>query len=116
MQMPKHSDEDKARFRSLVPEAEGVEVKPMFGSLGAFVNGNMFAGLFGSDIGVKLDEPGLEELRALPGTSAFGPPERPMGGYLSLPPDLSDEDCTAWVDRAREHVATLPPKVKKPKK
>ena len=34
----------------------GVEVKPMFGQLGAFVNGNMFAGLFGSSIGVKLDE------------------------------------------------------------
>ena len=37
--MPKHTDEDKARFRDLVPEAPGVEVKPMFGSLGAFVNG-----------------------------------------------------------------------------
>lgn len=116
MQMPKHSDEDKARFRDLVTEVPGVEVKPMFGSLGAFVNGNMFAGLFGTDIGVKLDEPGLEELRAVPGTGPFGPAERPMGGYLSLPHDLSDEAKTAWVDRAREHVATLPPKVKKPKK
>jgi hypothetical protein len=28
MQMPKRSDEDKARFRSLVTEAPGVEVKP----------------------------------------------------------------------------------------
>jgi TfoX/Sxy family transcriptional regulator of competence genes len=28
----------------------------MFGNLGAFVNGNMFAGLFGSTIGVKLIE------------------------------------------------------------
>ena len=28
----------------------------MFGSLGAFVNGTMFAGLFGTDVGVKLDE------------------------------------------------------------
>ena len=39
-----------------------------------------------------------------------------MGGYLSLPQDLSDDEQTAWVDRAREHVAALPPKVKKPKK
>ena len=28
----------------------------MFGNLGAFVNGNMFMGLFGADIGVKLAE------------------------------------------------------------
>jgi TfoX/Sxy family transcriptional regulator of competence genes len=116
MQMPKHSDEDKARFRGLIAEAPGVEVKPMFGSLGAFVNGNMFAGLFGTQVGVKLDEQGLEELRALPGSGPFGPEGRPMGGYLSLPDNLSDEEMTAWTDRAREYVATLPPKAKKPKK
>lgn len=116
MQMPKHSDEAKEHFRSLISEAPGVEVKPMFGSLGAFVNGNMFAGLFGENIGVKLDEDGLEELRALPGSGPFGPAERPMGGYLSLPGDLPDEAKSAWADRARDHIATLPPKVKKASK
>jgi TfoX/Sxy family transcriptional regulator of competence genes len=116
MKMPKHSDEDKARFRDLVPEAPGVEVKPMFGSVGAFVNGNMFAGLFGPNVGVKLDPEGLEELRALEGSGPFGPEERPMGGYLSLPASLSHEEAAAWVERARAHIATLPPKVKKPKK
>ena len=55
----------------------------MFGSLGAFVNGNMFAGLFGPNIGVKLDAEGLEELGAVEGSGPFGPAERPMGGYLS---------------------------------
>lgn len=110
MKMPKHSDEDKARFRDLVPEAPGVEVKPMFGSVGAFVNGNMFAGLFGPDVGVKLDPEGLEELGALEGSGPFGPAERPMGGYLSLPASLSDEEAAAWVERARAHIATLPPK------
>lgn len=114
--MPKHSDEDKARFRGLVPEAPGVEVKPMFGSLGAFVNGNMFAGLFGTDVGVKLDEASLEELAAIEGSGPFGPAGRPMGGYLSLPAAFTDEQATAWVERAREHVATFPPKVKAPRK
>ena len=55
MQMPKPTEADKDRFRSLVPDDPRIEVKPMFGNLGAFVNGNMFAGLFGPDIGVKLD-------------------------------------------------------------
>ena len=116
MKMPKHTDEAKAHFRSLVTERPGVEVKPMFGSLGAFVNGNMYAGLFGENVGVKLDPAGLDELAALPGSGPFGPAERPMGGYLSLPADLDDAAKTAWVDRAREHVATLPPKVKASKK
>ena len=116
MKMPKHTDEAKAHFRSLVTEGPGVEVKPMFGSLGAFVNGNMYAGLFGENIGVKLDPAGLDELAAMPGRGPFGPDERPMGGYRSLPDDLSEEDKAAWVERARAHVATLPPKVKKPKR
>jgi hypothetical protein len=34
--------------------APDINIKPMFGNLGAFVNGNMFMGLFGSDIGVEL--------------------------------------------------------------
>jgi len=115
MKMPKHTDEDKARFRDLVPEAPGVEVKPMFGSLGAFVNGNMFTGLFSPNIGVKLDPASLEELRAIEGSGPFGPEERPMGGYLSLPASFTDEEAMAWVERARAHVATFPAKVKKPK-
>ena len=116
MRMPKHSDEDKARFRGLVADAPGVEVKPMFGSLGAFVNGNMFAGLFGTDVGVKLDEDARAELAAVEGSGPFGPEERPMGGYLSLPASYDDAEASAWVDRAREYVATFPPKVKKPKR
>jgi len=113
MQMPKHSDEAKAHFRSLIAAGPGVEVKPMFGSLGAFVNGNMFAGLFGDDIGVKLDESGTAELEAMDGTGPFGPAERPMNGWLSLPADMPDDDKSGWTDRAREHVATLPAKVRK---
>jgi hypothetical protein len=74
MHIPKPSDQDKDRFRALIPEAPGVEVKAMFGNLGAFVNGNMFAGLFGSSIGVELVEPSSrEELAAIPGTGPYGP-------------------------------------------
>lgn len=112
MKMPKASDADKDRFRDLietVAEIPGVEVKPMFGQRGAFVNGNMFAGLFGSSIGVKLDEEAASELRHL-GGGPFGPEERPMGGYTTIPDDLDARD---WVDRSASHIATLPPKSKK---
>ncbi len=115
MPFPKHSDADKERFRTLIPEAVGVEVKPMFGSVGAFVNGNMFAGLFGTSIGVKLDSESADSLRTIEGSGPFGPEERPMGGYLALPADFPDEEARAWVELALAHVATFPPKVKKPK-
>jgi TfoX/Sxy family transcriptional regulator of competence genes len=117
MQIPKPSEDDKTFFRSLVPEQPDVEIKPMFGNLGAFVHGNMFAGLFGSAVGVRLDDAASQELAAIEGAGPFGPAERPMGGYLSLPPNWrADPDlAAAWVERALAHVSTLPPKVKKPK-
>jgi TfoX/Sxy family transcriptional regulator of competence genes len=118
MDMPKHSPEAKEHFRSIVTAAEGVEIKPLFGSLGAWVNGNMFAGLFGTAVGVKLGPEDRAELEAVDGSGPFGPEQRPMGGYLSLPADWRDDPAleTAWVERARAYVATLPPKVKKPKR
>ena len=115
MEMPKPTDLDKDFFRSVVPEGTEVEVKPMFGNLGAFVNGNMFAGLFGSSVGVKLAPGDLTELSEVEGAGPFGPTERPMGGYLSLPASYSPEQAADWVEKARDYVATMPPKVKKKK-
>jgi TfoX/Sxy family transcriptional regulator of competence genes len=118
MEIPKPTEDDKQFFRSLLPEDPEVEVKPMFGNLGAFVHGNMFAGLFGSAVGVRLAEPDAAELAAVDGSGPFGPAERPMGGYLSLPSAWRDDaDLAArWVDKARAYVGSFPPKVKKPRK
>jgi TfoX/Sxy family transcriptional regulator of competence genes len=111
MQMPKPSDTDKARFRELVPDDPRVEVKPMFGNLGAFVNGNMFMGLFGADIGLKLGSADADELKAIEGAGPFGPAERPMGGYVTIPPTMvGTDEGRSWVARAVAHVAALPPK------
>jgi TfoX/Sxy family transcriptional regulator of competence genes len=118
MQIPKPSEADKDRFRSLIPDAPSVEVKPMFGNLGAFVNGNMFAGLFGSAIGVRLvAESSRAELAAVDGTGPFGPAERPMGDYLTLPAESETPEAaaSAWVERALAEVGALPPKAAKAK-
>ncbi len=96
-----------------MPLDERVTVKPMFGNLGAFVNGNMFMGLFGSDVGVKLSATELEALRQA-GGGPFGPDERPMGGYVTLPPGLSAAEMGRWVAASLAYVAALPPK--KPKR
>jgi hypothetical protein len=64
MKIPKPTEGDRERFTALVPEAPQVEVKPMFGNLAAFVNGNMFVGLFGSDVGIKLPDDDQRQLLA----------------------------------------------------
>ena len=109
MQMPRPTEADKERFTDLVPSAGNVEVKPMFGNLGAFVNGNMFMGLFGSDIGVKFSPADQEPVRAA-GGGDFGPAERPMGGYVSLPPSAGPDQTREWIATALAQVASLPPK------
>jgi TfoX/Sxy family transcriptional regulator of competence genes len=109
MQIPKPTEADKARFRALVPPTPDVSIKPMFGNLGAFVNGNMFMGLFGSDIGLKLSPADEARLRES-GGGPFGPAERPMGGYVSLPETMSAAELQEWISSAHSYVAGLPPK------
>lgn len=116
METPKASEQDKERFRRVVPDHPDVVVKPMFGNLGAFINGNMFAGLFGSTIGVKLSVADRGILESSERTVPFGPAERPMGGYTGLPEvwneegDGDDTRARAWAEKALGYIATLPPK------
>lgn len=109
MKMPQPSDEVRERFIELGAARPDSVVRPMFGQLAAFVNGNMYAGLFGEQVGVKLSPADLEELRAAGGTP-FGPAERPMGGFLTIP---ESGDAAEWFARAYAHISALPPKRKK---
>jgi TfoX/Sxy family transcriptional regulator of competence genes len=113
MKIPKPTDAARALFDGLVPDDSRVEVKPMFGNLGAFVNGNMFMGLFGADVGLKLSDADQHALRQA-GGQPFGPPERPMGGYVALPQVISAATAKPWVTRSIDYIGTLPPKTKKP--
>jgi TfoX/Sxy family transcriptional regulator of competence genes len=115
MQVPRPTEADKERFRDLVPNDRNIEIKPMFGNLGAFVNGNMFMGLFGPDIGVKLNQSDENRVREAGGGS-FGPAERPMGGYVSLPDSATPEQLGDWINSALAYVASLPPKQPKARK
>jgi TfoX/Sxy family transcriptional regulator of competence genes len=119
VQIPKPSEAKKEAFAAAAVPIRGAIVMPMFGNLGAFVNGNMFAGLLGPDLGVRLtDASAAAELAAIPGTAPFGPAERPMGGYISLPSGWLERPglVAKWLDAAFEQVATLPPRAVKPRK
>jgi TfoX/Sxy family transcriptional regulator of competence genes len=110
MQIPKPTAADRTRFEALVPDQPAVTVKPMFGNVGAFVNGNMFMGLFGSDLGIKLAPADAQELLKVDGAGPYGPIERPMGGYVTLPATPGPAFERAWIARSLAYVAGLPPK------
>lgn len=112
MEIAKAGEDDKAFFREVVPADDRVEVKAMFGNLAAFVHGNMFMGLFGSDLGLRLADGDRAELRAVDGAGDFGPAGRPMKEYVAVPAAWRDDRATLarWVDRSLEHAAALPPK------
>jgi TfoX/Sxy family transcriptional regulator of competence genes len=110
---PKPTEDDVAWFDSLLPDRPDVWRKPMFGNLAGFANDAMFFCLLGDRIAVRLDEQSREELVAEPGAEAFAPMNgRVMKEYAVLPPAWRDEPETAraWVERAADYAATLPPK------
>jgi TfoX/Sxy family transcriptional regulator of competence genes len=109
VKIPKPTDADRDRFTALVPDAPAVEIKPLFGNLGAFVNGNMLMGPCGADVGVKLPDEDRRRLLSEPGAGPFGPAERPMAGYVTLPAGWSPNTAKTWTERALAHAATLPP-------
>jgi TfoX/Sxy family transcriptional regulator of competence genes len=108
---------DRARFDAALPEAAGVEPRKMFGMPCAFVNGNMFAGLFEESVMVRLDDAGRSEVEEA-GGSQFAPMGTAMKEYVALsgPQAADDEDLAGWIDRAFGFASTLPPKQPKPRK
>ena len=92
--------------------------RKMFGYPAAFVNGNMFMGLFQEEMILRLPETVRAELLKVAGARIFEPmPGRPMREYVALPPALltSQEKLRPWVAKALEYGASLKPKPRKPK-
>lgn len=116
--MPKPTESAKTAFVALVPPHPGVSTRPMFGNQAAFVNGNMFAGLFGDRLFVRLSDTDRATL-VREGGSDFEPmPGRAMRGYTVVPEGwIANTDGSArWVEAAFQFTAALPVKETKPKK
>jgi TfoX/Sxy family transcriptional regulator of competence genes len=117
--MPKPTADALDRFRRATPDDPRVSLRPMFGQLSAFANGYMFAGVFGEDVFVRLEDDALTRTIDQ-GGSAFAPmPGRPMRGYVVLPrPWVIDEvRLRTAMDESLEFTCSLPAKPPKaPKK
>jgi TfoX/Sxy family transcriptional regulator of competence genes len=115
--VPKPDEATKAYFRALLPGDDRVQVRPMFGNLAAFVNGQMFFGLYGNDVFVRLPETDRESLIREGGGPLEPMPGRPMREYVTLPQSLRSERRRAQelVSRALGYAASLPRKDSRPK-
>jgi TfoX/Sxy family transcriptional regulator of competence genes len=119
MKIPRPDGEDRAFFQSLLPKDPRVKVRPMFGNDAAFVNGNMFTGLFGKQLFVRLSEQDQEELLKEKGASKFAPMKgRPMSGYIVVPGAWrgDTEIASKWVARSLAWASGLPAKAPKKSK
>ncbi|HVD46737.1 MAG TPA: TfoX/Sxy family protein [Candidatus Limnocylindria bacterium] len=111
--MPKPSEDAKAAFTKLVPAGPTVTLRPMFGNLAAFVNGNMFAGLFGEDLFVRLPETESAAVRRQGGRDFAPMAGRAMKGYVTVPTTwrAKTEATKGWIVTALELTGRMPPKV-----
>jgi TfoX/Sxy family transcriptional regulator of competence genes len=97
MKLPRPSEEAKAAFAKLVPDGPAVTLKPMFGQLSAFVNGNMFCGLFGDELVVRLPETEIARVKQQGGRDFEPMAGRMMSGYVMLPGDWRARPAPATV-------------------
>ena len=115
MTMPKPSEQAKAAFQKLVPPDPAVTTRPMFGNLAGFVNGNMFCGLFGEDLFVRVSDDDQGRVRKQ-GGKAFEPMAgRAMTGYVVVPAGWQKKpDATrTWIITALAWSRKLPAKAPK---
>ena len=115
MKMPKPSEEAKAALARIVPDEPAVTLKPMFGQLSGFVNGNMFVGIFGDDLFVRLPEDEIATVKKQGGRDFEPLAGHKMGGYVIVPGNWRAKPPSALIKRALEVTRRMPAKAPKTK-
>ena len=100
------------RVRKAVAAHANLSERKMFGGLCLMVNGNMFAGVMGEELMLRVGPKRFEELLAKPGARPMDFTGRPMNGYLyvSAPAFATDKALSTWLEDALGFVETLPAK------
>jgi len=114
--MPKFTkapDSMVALFTTATAKLPGIETRKMFSYPAAFINGNMFSGLFQSSMILKLAEADRDECTREFGAKPFEPmPGRAMGQYIVVPDAIlkSPALLDTWLQKSYRYVAALPQK------
>lgn len=114
MKMPKPSEATKAALARVMPDGPGITIKPMFGQMSGFVNGNMFMGIFGDDLILRLPDNEIAKVKKSGGRDFEPMAGHKMGGYVVYAGAWQSKPPHELITRALEHARKLP--AKKPKK
>lgn len=100
----------------LIPSNADIQHRKMFGYPAYFINGNMFVGLFGHSLFLRLDDAKRKSFLQMADAGVLEPmPGRPMKEYVVAPDKLLREErqLTAWIEESARYAGTLPKKEKK---
>src|SRR5919201_3392685 len=102
MTMPKASEQTRTVFQKLLPPDSAITTRRMFGNLSAFVNGNMFSGVFGDDLFVRVSDEDQAKIRKQGGKPFEPMAGRAMSGYVIVPTgwQKKPDAARAWVGMA----------------
>ncbi len=116
MKIPRPDEDSREFFKSILPDDPRITTRPMFGNISAFVNGNMFFGLFGNDLFVRLSEEDRQELLKKKGASVLEPMKgKRMKEYVLIPRTWwsQPETVRSWVSKSQNWASKLPKKTKR---
>ncbi len=100
-----------AFFKDLFEEQPQVELRSVSGSPCAFINGQMFAGLYGGRIFIRLPEARRKELRSMEGSGIFSPtPDQESTEFSFVPQRMLSEprELLEWLAAAMGYAGGLP--------
>lgn len=107
-----YSEELADRVREVVAERDDIDEKPMFGGLCLLAHGNMFAGVLGETLMLRVGPDRHDQALERPHARIMDFTGRPMRGYVYVdPPGIATEaDLRDWVELSLVFVDTLPAK------
>jgi TfoX/Sxy family transcriptional regulator of competence genes len=105
-------DEDLAdRVRALLPAAEPVTERRMFGGLAFMLGGHMFCGIVRDTLMARLGPDAADRALDQPHVRPMDFTGRPTKGMVFVDPaGLHGPELRRWVDAAAEYARGLPPK------
>ncbi len=113
VKFPPASKEAVARFEHVMHDWPMVDRRKMFGYPTAFFNGQMFIGLFGNNMFLRLSADDRAKFVDKFKAKALEPmPGRPMKEYVIVPGQMLKQptELNTWIAQAMAYVRSVPPK------
>ena len=115
--MPHVPAELQKRLEAAAPAEVELRFKPMFGGIGGYADGRMFASLSDVGLALKLGEPARAELLKIKGAKPlqYEPGAPPSRTYVVVPDaTLSDRRALqGWIGKSAVFVKSAAPKPKR---